>query len=184
MRGGVFNPSTGQWEVVEQSFMEGLDKKDLAPMGNAVVTGAYPKAVGTGVAGYYSKQIIASLQAVTLDKRYSDCKTKKTIAIKVTNHNHKMFDGRFIKEGNTFKELTIDNIKSYIGKTIQLRSILYNTTEKVCNRCAGELYYKRETEAIGLTAAAIATAILNLNMKAFHDTSIKVHDIDITDLTI
>ena len=57
MRGPVKNPITGKFDTVETSLLEGISKQAIPAMGNGVVGGAYPKAVGTAVGGYKFKEI-------------------------------------------------------------------------------------------------------------------------------
>jgi len=40
MKGPVYNPSTGEFDFVENCLMEGIKKEDLAVYGNAIITGA------------------------------------------------------------------------------------------------------------------------------------------------
>ena len=44
-RGAVKNLQTGGYDVVKGSLMDGLDKKDIPAHSNAILLGAYPKAV-------------------------------------------------------------------------------------------------------------------------------------------
>lgn len=45
-KGATMNNMTGKYEIVRSSFMDGIQKKDIPSFGTAVVSGAYPKAVG------------------------------------------------------------------------------------------------------------------------------------------
>ena len=45
MRGAVVNPLTGKYDIITNSLMDGMEKKDIPANGNAIVMGAYPKAV-------------------------------------------------------------------------------------------------------------------------------------------
>ena len=44
-KGATMNNKTGQYEIVRSSFMEGIRKDDIPSFGDAVVSGAFPKAV-------------------------------------------------------------------------------------------------------------------------------------------
>lgn len=44
-RGAIANNLTGKFDIITNSLMDGLDKKDIAAHSNTIVTGAYPKAV-------------------------------------------------------------------------------------------------------------------------------------------
>lgn len=43
IRGPVYNPSIDKWEFVSKSFVEGLDKEDIAVMANTIVTSELPR---------------------------------------------------------------------------------------------------------------------------------------------
>ena len=45
-KGATMNNSTGKFEIVQSSFMDGIRKEDIHSFGNAVIAGDYPKAVG------------------------------------------------------------------------------------------------------------------------------------------
>jgi hypothetical protein len=45
MRGAIKNNMTGEFDVLTASLLDGLEKKDIAPHSNAILSGAYPKAV-------------------------------------------------------------------------------------------------------------------------------------------
>ena len=51
--------------------------------------------------------------------------------------------------------------------------------KKICNKCAGDLYYKLGITNVGLTASKVATVLTNLNMKKFHDSTTRYHKIDV-----
>ncbi|MDD3172237.1 MAG: hypothetical protein PHF63_00985 [Herbinix sp.] len=184
MKGPVFNPTTGQWDIVTTSFMEGLDKKDMESMGNSVITGAYPKAIGTAIAGYFSKQIIAALQAVTLDKIGSECNSKSFLKITISDSNKKLFMYRNIISGTKLIQLNESNLDSYVGKEVKMRSPMFNGSKKLCRVCAGDLYTKLDIDHIGLTAARVASTMLNLKLKKFHDSSAKIATVDVGDMFI
>jgi len=74
--------------------------------------------------------------------------------------------------------LDADNIDKYIGKKVKIRSPLYCTTDKICSKCAGELYYRLEMKNLGLIGDRIASTIMQKSMKQFHDSTIKTTVID------
>ena len=184
MRGPVFNPTTGKWDTVQSNFMEGIDKGDIPSYGNSVVTSAYPKAVGTQVSGYLSKQLIAALQTIMLDKPGSDCGTKNHIDVLVTPWIKKDLMYRYIKSGNSYILLDETNIDKYMNTRVKLRSPMYCESEKLCSICAGKMYEKLGIENIGLTSSKVSTTILNLNMKKFHNSTASLYKIDLNKLTL
>ena len=177
MKGPVFNPTTGEFDIVTSNFMEGIRKEELPVYGNAIITGAYPKAIGTATSGYFSKQIIAALQAVTLDKKGSDCGSKGTQKIVISPTTARDFLYRFIVENGKLVLIDDSNLEKYIGKEVRMRSPMYCIGKKLCRTCAGLMYEKLEIENIGLTAARVSSTLLNLSMKKFHDSSAKLSQI-------
>jgi hypothetical protein len=128
-----------------------------------------------------SKQLTSAFQGITLDKHGSDCGTTKTLKVTLTKENVGIFKFRFIVEGKKLVLLTSENIDSYIGKTVNMRSPLYCKSKKMCNKCYGELPYKLGIVNIGLTFNAVGEKLKNLSMKAFHDMTVKLNNINIED---
>lgn len=114
MKGPVQNPITGKFDTVSTSFMEGIDKQSIAPMGNGVVGGAYPKAVGTAKGGYKFKEMSAALQAIVVDEPGSDCGSKGYIMVTITDKNKSEYLNRFIIEGGKLVQLDNKTLSKYI----------------------------------------------------------------------
>lgn len=183
-QGAIFNPGSGKNEISKNCFLEGIEKTSIPLSGNSVVAGAYPKAVGTGVSGYFTKQILAALQATTINDEVEDCKTKATIPVKITPEQASMFDYKYIVENGKLVLLTSENIKKYIGKTVNMRSAVCCPEVKICKCCIGRLYEKMDIKNIGLTASKPSSALTQLSMKKFHDSTIHITQIDFSDITI
>lgn len=184
MKGPVYNPILGRAEIVTTNFMEGIAKKDIATYANGVVAGAYPKAVGTQESGYLAKQLIAALQTVVLDEKDSDCGTKGYITVHITKQLRDDFNYRYIIEGNKLVLLDDTNIDKYVGRTVKMRSPMYCIGKKLCRKCAGVIHEKLDIENIGLTSTKVASTLLNLSMKKFHDTSAKMNEVDLNQITV
>ncbi len=184
MKGPIYNPILGRFEVVTTNFMEGIDKKDIATYANAVIAGAYPKAVGTQESGYLAKQLVAALQTVTLDEKGSDCGTKGYITVTITPQLKNDFNYRYIIEGSKLVLIDDSNIDKYVNRTVKMRSPMYCIGKKLCRVCAGTIHEKLGIENIGLTSTKVASTLLNLSMKKFHDTSTKTNEIDLNKMTV
>lgn len=184
IKGPVQNSITNKWEFVESSFMEGIKKEEIPVVANSIQQGSYPKSIQTARSGYLNKQLNAAFQGVTLDVPGSDCKTTQTLEVLITNSNKSQFTYRYIVEGGKLVLLEPDIIDKYVNKKVKLRSPLYCNSDKLCSKCAGELYYKIGIENIGLTVTKIAGTLLNLNMKKFHDTTASISKIDINDIIV
>ena len=183
-RGPVYNPATGRFQIIKRSYMEGLEKDDIPSYGTEVINGAYPKAMETAVAGYATKKFFAAYQAVVLDERGTDCKTKAYREVLITSKNAPRLMYRYILQGNKLVMLDNSNIKSFIGKKVQMRSPMYCTGDKLCSKCAGDLYYRLGIKNIGLTTSSVGSSLLNLLMKSFHDSTVKISDIDINKMIL
>ena len=183
-RGPVYNPNSGKFQIVKRSFMEGLEKDDIPSYGTEVINGAYPKAMETAVAGYATKKFFAAYQSIVLDSRGSDCKTKAYRVVQLTNKNASRMMYRYIIEGEKLIMLDNSNINSYIGKTVKMRSPLYCTGDKLCSKCAGDLFYRIGIENIGLTTSSVGSSLLKLLMKSFHDSTVKISDIDLNKMIL
>ena len=47
-KGPIWNAHKGEFEIVTNSLYEGIPKENIPSLANAVVSGFYPKAIGTG----------------------------------------------------------------------------------------------------------------------------------------
>ena len=142
------------------------------------------KAVGTQVSGYFAKKILAALQTEVLDVKDSDCGTNRYIEVKLTKSASRDFLYRFIIDNGKLVELTPEVMPKYIDKTVKMRSVIYCATDKKCNCCAGNMFYKLGLENAGLTSSRVATTLTVLGMKKFHDTVVKADEIDINDILL
>ena len=139
---------------------------------------------GTQESGYMTKQLLAAFQSEVLDEPKTDCHTKNTLEITLTNKNSKDFLYRYIVEGGKYVCLTPEVINNYVGKTVQLRSPMMCKGDKYCNICAGEMNYKLGNLNIGLGCSKISTTLQRLGMKKFHISNLASKKIDLNDIFI
>ena len=183
--GPVFNSGTGNFEIMKNNFMEGIRKEDMAISANTVIGGAYPKAIGQRTFGYKTKQITAFMQSVVYAGKGTDCGTKLTIKIKITNENKKLLTYRYIKENGRLVLLDEKNIDKYIGKEVNMRSPVYCMHPKgLCSVCLGTMYDKLQINNIGLTGAKVSSTMSNKSMKKFHDATTKLSRLHLDDLSL
>jgi hypothetical protein len=184
VKGPVFNKTIGKYQFIQNSFFEGLRKEDLSAAGTAAVNGQYPKSCGTAVSGYKAKQVSSLGQAVVLRKDVPDCGTKGYVELVIPPSMKSKFLYRYVIDGNKLVMLDNETIGKYVGKKIKLRSIMYCGCDSgVCMTCAGKLFEKLQIDSIGLTTSTLTGALLNLKMKAMHDSSVKVNEINLDDMT-
>lgn len=180
LRGAIKNlANPDQVHISTSSLVDGIPPEDIQYYADIITQASYSRAVGTREGGYESKKLSAAFQNITLDKEGSNCGTKKTINMLLTKKNANMFMYRYIIDGTKLVLLTSDNISMYHDKIIHLRSPMYCTGKQYCSKCAGELYYKLGIENVGIITNRIGTSLLNASLKAFHDMTLKVVDLDI-----
>lgn len=117
-----------------------------------------------------------------MDEPGSDCKTKKTKSVKLTEKNIKKWMYSYIMEGETPVELTSKNKGKYIGKTVKIRFSSLCQDKKpgcTCNICGGNLPYRRGIQNSGIETTQIASTMKNKSMKSFHDSVQQMHVMDV-----
>ena len=99
------------------------------------------KAIGTAVAGYYTKKFFAVYQTTNLDARGSDCGSKKYRKFFLTEDNFKRVKYRWIVDNGKLVCLTPENAKKYIARieelidvNIDLVSVGPNRTQTIIRR--------------------------------------------------
>lgn len=129
---------------------------------------------------------MASQQAVTLDAVGTDCKSKRTIQVRLTPENKLDYTYRFILDKGKIVCLDEETIDSYVGKTVEMRSVKYCIAPegKICYTCAGKLFYLLNIRNSGLTSSRVSSTLLNLSMKKFHDPSIKLYQINLANMML
>jgi len=126
-----------------------------------------------------------SFQSATLDEPNSDCGTKLLFEFLLTDKQYGKFKYRYVKDSSgKLVELNDDNKSQYIGKKVKMRSPLYCKGDKICNKCAGNYFYKIGIKNIGLLTNTIGGTILNKSMKAFHDSTVHLATINIDDYIV
>src|SRR5699024_3886881 len=117
----------------------------------------------------------------TLDGEGSDCGTKRYIEVTLTEDNLNLWMYSYIIEGSKLVELTSDNKSKYLGKKIKLRySALCESKTGICNKCMGNLYYRLgDKENVGTSLTQIPSTLKNISMKAFHDSTQQLYEMDL-----
>lgn len=123
------------------------------------------------------------MQTEILGDKDSDCGTIRTIEVELTAKNIKDFTYRYVKQGNSYVVITPDNQKNFVGKTVHMRSPMYcigvGKEKCLCNKCAGDFFYKLGKQNIGLVTGKMAGQLSNLNLQKFHDNVVKMVTLDV-----
>jgi len=166
------------FHTAPDSLVGGISKESYPYFADMTVAASASRAINTQDGGYQAKQYMSGYQSAVLGEKDSDCHSKGYIEFKLTKFNKKMFMYRYIIDNGKLVMLDGETIDKYVGKTVKMRSPMFCTDDKICNKCAGELFFKLGIENAGLTTTKATGVILNSSMKAFHDTSLKINKID------
>src|SRR5690606_5647941 len=151
MRGAIQdNSRPGEFTISTANLIEGIPREDYDAYADLTVMASYSRAVMTRDGGYEAKKLTAAFQTVVLDEPGTDCGTRKTISVEITEKNKEDFLYRFLLKGSQHIMLTPEEIDKYVGKVVKLRSPMYCLGDKLCNYCAGDLYYRLGIRNVGL----------------------------------
>lgn len=188
MKGPVLDntdPLGTRYNVITSDLDTGITKKDFSAMADSGVLGAYSTGQATAISGYYTKKYNKQYQNVSLLPKGSDCGTKKTIPVLITNQNKGLHSKyRYHMVNGKPELLTKDNIDKYVGKVINIRTPLGCLAEKphYCNICYGDLSYRLNKTNVGMTFSVIPNTQMNADLKKKHDVSIKLGELKIDDI--
>jgi DNA-directed RNA polymerase beta' subunit len=179
LKGPVKNNITGEYDFIENSYMDGIEIKDIPAHANTILAAQYPTSIATKDSGYMGKKLLALLQMMEIDEPGSDCKTKSLIPITVTDKNKKDLVYTYFEIAGQTQMLTRDNVDSYVGKTLMMRSPMSCITPKICSKCAGELFYKLGVKHAGLFATQLSHSALNLSLKSKHSMNVDIYHLNV-----
>ena len=159
---------------MKSNYMSGIRKEDIPAAANSVVNAEYPKAINTATGGYMTKQFYAVFQSLMVDEPGSDCGAKYGLPIVLTLDNLEDYADQYIIDGKDLVLITPDLPTKYLNHTIQIRSPMYCCGEKLCNKCAGERYYKIDVTNMGLGSNKLSGVLQNSSLKLRHQLRIFV----------
>ena len=166
------DPTKG-YNIIKSCYSEGVSKEDYAAMANSLAAGPYSRARKTAIWGYEEKKFLLAFQHVKLGPKGSDCGTKRTITVTLDKNMMRLLMYSYIVEGSKLVRLDSTNMDKYAGKTVKMRFSSMCKAKCICNKCAGDLYYILGVNNIGTATPQMASAVKNIMMKAFHDSTEK-----------
>jgi len=177
-----FTPSN-KAKLLETSLYEGYpkDPEKLALLFNDSRLASYSRGAETQKGGVAAKVSLRATNDIKiLDK---DCGTKFYIPTLITEDNYKNYLYRYYFDNNgKTVEITEENVKNLIGKTIKLRTPMYcNLEHHYCVYCTSSKLKGKEN-AIALLVTETSGAILNESLKKMHKSgSVELTEFDIYD---
>lgn len=165
-------------EVIPTSLNDGWDIKHLPAMGNSLREGSYNRGALTALGGEATKFNYRIFQNTVISEE--DCKTPFGLTVTLRPEWEKSYISNSIITPKGVVELTPENIKDFLGKTVVLRSPLYCRTEGVnfCATCMGKKIASTP-HAISTYAADIGSTFMSISLKAMHGKALKTAHFDI-----
>jgi DNA-directed RNA polymerase subunit beta' len=166
-KGVIADPQGRILDPIASSFTDGLKPSEYFKASAGSRKGMADRALNTATTGYFSRKLAYLLNSVEAHPSLKDCKTKRTISIRLTSDVIKRLTGRFIIKGGKIKRFEAKDFK--VGDVIELRTPIYCVSPKICYTCYGDLIKREKTPYVGLIAAqAIGERGTQLIMRTFH----------------
>ena len=110
----------------------------------------------------------------------SDCKTNRYIEYEVTAKNISQIMYSYVGGNNgELTEITSENKDKFIGKKVKLRfASMCEAKNGICNKCAGNLFYRLGIRNVGASTPQIPSKLKVLSMKLFHDDQLNFTEMD------
>ena len=187
MKGVVKDPDPNakqKYNIALSNYLDGISSDEYALFANSLAAGPYARAKKTENGGYREKLFLRAFQHLTLDDEGSDCGTKRYLEIVLTEKNINLWMYSYIIDGSKLVELTSDNKDKYLGKRLKIRySAFCESKTGICNKCMGNLYYRLgEKVNVGTSLTQIPSTQKNISMKAFHDSTQQLFEMNLEDV--
>lgn len=164
---GLFTDPEGNiLPPVASSMTDGYKPEEYFYASSGARKGLISRVKFTSKGGYAYRKMIYVMANVRLSDRLSDCGTRLTAKIKLTDDLFNRMQGRYVQDEHSNKIIPVS--ENMIGKIISLRSPMFCRSLDICHICYGELYKQINTRHIGLLAAQECTSLSETIMKSFH----------------
>jgi DNA-directed RNA polymerase subunit beta' len=166
-KGVIADPDGNVLDPISGSFADGLTNREFFDASQGARKGIIDRVINTADTGYMSRKLAYLLNTVELDRQVKDCKTKRTLDVKLDDILIQRFTGRYvIKKG---KLMLFEDAKFKVGDIASFRTPIYCESEKICHTCYGKLLERHQTPYVGILAAQIiGERGTQLIMKTFH----------------
>lgn len=173
----AFNES-GEGELLATSLSEGIDVTKLPTLASVQREASYDRGASTALGGEAVKFILRVMQNALIEE--VDCGSTVGIRTTFSSNEKENYLGNHILERGKIKELTEDNIDSYVGQVIEMRTPLFCRTAKssYCEICIGKRYAEHKT-GLATAASNIGSTLMLIFMKAMHGVELKTKKLDL-----
>jgi DNA-directed RNA polymerase beta' subunit len=165
---GIIADTSGKLlQPIKGSFGEGLTNTEYFTAAAGARKGMADRALNTATTGYFTRQLVYVLSPVEAHPTLKDCKTKRTVQIRLTNDIMKRMKGRYIIKNGKVIPFKIADYKA--GDVVELRTSIYCESYKLCHTCYGDLLKRHKSPYVGVLAgASIGERGTQLIMRTFH----------------
>ena len=166
---------------IKHSFLNGLTQQEFFDSTYGSRKGLLDVALNTGSSGYLSRKLIFTCANMIIDREFEDCGTTDLLSVYVGNLKKALLlIGKYYKTENGLELVTESNYKELIGKTINVRSPIFCTGDKLCCTCYGDLWKHLDSRFVGIIAAqSLGETNTQLVLRTFHTSGVAViKDVD------
>lgn len=166
-KGVIADPQGRVLDPIASSFADGLKPSEYFKASAGSRKGMADRALNTSTTGYFSRKLAYLLNSVEAHPSLKDCKTSRTVSVRLTLDLMDRLIGRYVIKSGKVKKFDPNDFKA--GDVIQLRTPIYCVSKKICHTCYGELIKREKTPYVGLLAGqAIGERGTQLIMRTFH----------------
>lgn len=160
------------YSFVEGSLEEGWDIKNFPVLCNEIRRGSYNRAKETAKGGEETKFLIRVFQNTQVTEE--DCQTTHTLTVELDRSIADAYLYRNILVNGALIALTEENLSTYIGQTVHMRSPQHCATKVgYCYTCMGELFRTINQEVITMSAVNVTKTFTLASLKSIHGTAVK-----------
>jgi len=165
---GIVSDPTGKiLDPIKGSFSDGLTNTEFFNQSYGSRRGIIDRVHNTAETGYFSRQLAYVLDSVELDRTVRDCRTDRTMELKLDKDLMSRMFGRNLIEKGKVVPFNAADYKS--GDVVNVRTPIYCLTPKVCFTCYGRLVERHKSPYIGMVASQIiGERGTQLIMRTFH----------------
>lgn len=178
MKGAIKDPITNEFNIATSNYVDGISPDEYHLFANSLAGGAYNRTNKTKDGGYWEKLFVAAFQHIKILPPGTDCGTDKYIEMYLKDPKAYMYS--YMIEGDKLVQITSQNMDKYKDKKVKIRfSSMCKSKDGICSVCAGEMFHKLGMYNVGLALAVIPSKLKNYAMKAFHDSTQNLRDMDV-----
>ena len=165
--------------VITDSLSQGWKAKDIPLLANTQRMGSYNRGKETSVPGATDKLVTRVTQnmKITID----DCESTDGLEITINSANFNQYVGTYIVGTST--PLTIDKLKTFMGKKILIRSPKRCRVEEqtsYCKKCMGDISGNTES-SLSSQVSAISGIFVSVQMAKTHTTALATNQYEYLD---